>query len=187
MEGSEIAINRQPNPPAYCGHECHAWDLHIKSHTGTYFETSSHVFRDGKNTSDVPIRDLVLSGYCMRVHNDDKCITAEHFEKHLGNIAPDAAVLIDIGNDHTKHFSRDAAQWMAARKIKLMGSNTQHYDTGFVNPTGFFVDLFTAQIPIVAGLTNLDQLPQSEFQVIALPLKIENICTVPCRVIAITA
>ena len=184
IESQDITTTLRSKLPIYCGHECYAYDLQIKSHAGTYFETSAHLFRDGKNTSDIPITDLVLPGYCVQVHNNDSCITADHFEKHLGSIAPNAAVLVDVANDRDKYFSRDAAQWLAAHKVKLMGSNTQRYDTGFVTPTGFFIDLFKAEIPIIAGLTNLDRLPKNNFQVIALPLQIENICTVPCRIIA---
>ena len=66
-----------------------------------------------------------------------------------------------------------------------MGSNLPRYDTGFVNPTGFFIDLFKAEIPIIANITNLDKLPESGFTLIVMPLKISGICTCPARVIAI--
>jgi len=80
--------------------------------------------------------------------------------------------LINTGADTNKYFSRDAAQWMAQQKVKLMGGNTRRYDCGFENPTGFFLDLFQAGIPIIANLVNLDKLPETGFTVVALPLRI---------------
>jgi kynurenine formamidase len=185
IEGRDVISALQPDPPVYCGHECYAYDLHIKSHSGTYFETSAHVFRKGMCTNDIRAEELVLPGYCIHINSNEQCITAAHLHDVAGMIAPGSAVLVDVGNDRTKYFSRDAAQWMAANKVKLMGSNANRYDCGFVNPTGFFVDLFKAEIPIVARLENLDLLPAAGFDVIALPLKIENVCTAPCRVIAV--
>jgi len=185
IEGKDVITQLHDKLPVYCGHECYAYDLHIKSHRGTYFETSAHVFRDGKNTADINVSDMVLPGYCMRCTACAHCITADHFEKLLGDIAPNSAVLIDTGQDRTQYFSRDAAQWLASHNVKLMGSNTGGYDRGFVNPTGFFIDLFKAEIPIIANLANLDILPKENFQIITLPLKVEGVCTVPCRVIVL--
>ena len=66
-----------------------------------------------------------------------------------------------------------------------MGSNTQGYDSGLENPTGFFIDLFKAEILIIARLINLDKLPVRGFTIFVFPLRLSGICTVPARVIAI--
>lgn len=182
---ADVAAKLKPDLPVYCGNECYAYDIEIKSHRGTYFETSAHVFRDGKNTDAVPLERLILPGMCIKFEEDRRCINADDLENLTGNIKPDSALLINTGSDRTKYFSLDAAQWMAKKKVALFGSNTGGYDTGFVNPTGFFIDLFKAEIPIIANITNLDLLPRTGFTLIVLPLKISGICTVPCRVTAI--
>ncbi len=185
QHGQDVVAKLQAKLPTYCGQECYAYDLEIKSHHGSYFETSSHVFRDGKNTDTVPLERLILPCVCVTFEKDRQCITAADLELFAGNIEPNSAILINTGSDTTKYFSRDAAQWMAKKKVALMGSNTAGYDTGFVNPTGFFIDLFNADIPIVANITNLHLLPRTNFTLIVLPLNISGICTVPCRIIAI--
>ncbi len=181
-----IKVKLQENLPIYLGQKCFAYDLEIKSHTGTYFETSAHVFRKGKNIDKIPLDKLILPGRCVRIKDKDKCITVKKLNSLCPDIKPDCAFLVDTGRDLKKYFSRDAAQWMAKKKVALMGSNLPRYDTGFVNPTGFFIDLFKAEIPIVANITNLDKLPESGFELIVMPLKIACICTCPARVIAIT-
>jgi len=182
--GEDLTAKLRPDLPIYCGHECYAYDLNIKSHHGSYFETSSHVFRDGQNTDALPLERLILPGMCIKFEEDRRCVTAEDIENLAGDIKPNSSLLINTGTDRTKYFSQDAAQWMASHNIKLMGSNTGGYDTGFVNPTGFFIDLFKAEIPIIANITNLDLLPRTGFTLIVLPLKISDICTVPCRIVA---
>ncbi len=183
-ETDGVTITRQDNPPIYLGHECYAYDLAIKSHTGTYFENSSHLFRDGQDTDAVGVGDLVLPGVCLNITTDNSCICADDLEAACDSLPPGSALLIDTGPDKGKFFSRDAAQWMADHGVKLMGGSMCLYDRGFDNPTGFFVDLFKAEIPIVANLLNLDKLPESGFTVIALPLRMAGVCAVPCRVVA---
>ena len=179
-----VKVNLQDKLPVYLGHECYAYDLEIKSHTGTYFETSSHVFRNGKDTDQIPLEELVLPGVCIKVTEEKKCIDADDLELLCGSIEPNRALLVDVGKDTQKYFSRCAASWMAEKQVALMGSNTTCYDTGFVKPTGFFVELFQAEIPIIAVITNLNLLPETGFTLIVLPLRIKGVCTVPCRVIA---
>ena len=180
-----FSISRQQDPPTCLGHACHAWDLSIKSHSGTYFESSSHVFRDGRNTDAVPLNDLVLPGVCLRVAKPDRCIDAHDLDSVGAGLEPGSALLIDTMGATDKYFSRTAAAWMARRGVKLMGSNTLRYDSGFENPTGFFVELFGARIPIVANLVDLHRLPADGFRLVVLPLRISGVCTVPCRVVAI--
>lgn len=174
-----VKVKLRKNLPVYLGHPCYEYNFEIKSHTGTYFETSAHVFRKGKNTDEVPLDKLILPGRCVRIKGRDKCITAERLNSLCSDLKPNCALLVDTGKDVKKYFSRDAAQWMAQKKVALMGSNLPRYDTGFVNPTGFFIDLFKAEIPIIANITNLDKLPERGFTLIVMPLKIAGICT--CR------
>lgn len=180
-----MKIKLQKNLPVYVGQKCYAYDLEIKSHTGTYFETSAHVFRKGKNTDEIPLDKLILPGWCIKIKGKDKCITAERLDSLCGNLKPGCALLVDTGRDLKKYFSRDTAVWMATKKVALMGSNLPRYDTGFVNPTGFFIDLFKAEIAIIANITNLDKLPESGFVLVVMPLKVAGICTCPARVVAI--
>jgi kynurenine formamidase len=180
-----VKIKLQKNLPVYLGQACYAYDLEIKSHTGTYFETSAHVFRKGKNANEVPVEKLILPGRCVRIKDKDKCITAEKLKSLCPDIKPNCALLVDTERDFKKYFSRDAAVWMAKKKVALLGSNLPRYDTGFVKPTGFFIDLFKAQIPIIANITNLDKLPERGFTLVVMPLKITGICTCPARVMAI--
>lgn len=189
-----VTITRRPDPPVYVGHECFAWDLAIPSHTGTYFETSGHVFRDGINTNEFPVEDLVLPAVCLRIDGAGREISAAELEQasEAVGLAPDSrrrALLVDagsrIGEEHA-YFSRDAADWLADRGVRVFGSNTPRYDTGFVDPTGFFIDLFAAKVAIVANIVNLHLIPDCGFKLAVFPLSVAGVATVPCRVVAMS-
>jgi kynurenine formamidase len=187
-EGVDVQL--QQDLPVYLGHECYAYDLNIKSHTGTYFETSAHLFRNGKTTDSISPEQLILPGVCLKIEKSELCITADDLDNAAKSLDLFAgtAVLIDTGTrekSRSKYFSHDAAEWMADKGVSLMGSSTPLYDKGFENPTGFFIPLFKADIPIIANIINLERLPLNGFELFVLPLRIKNVCTVPCRVIAI--
>jgi arylformamidase len=192
-DGQEgFRARRREGSPSYLGHECHAFDLEVPSHTGTYFETSAHVFRDGEDTESFPLGKLVADGVLLRVRGKERCITAAALDASVPAEARPrlagcgllvGAELRELGRH--AYFSRDAAAWMRDAGVAFMGSDTPRYDSGFETPTGFFVELFRAGIPVVANLRNLELLPSYGFTLVALPLAVAGVCTVPCRVVAI--
>jgi arylformamidase len=192
-DGAEgVRATLRENRPRYLGHDCHAYDLAIPSHIGTYFETSSHVFRDGADTDTFPLERLVAPGVCLTVRDPGRCITAAALEACVPDAArpslPGCGLLVHVAaremGTHA-YFSRDAATWMRDNGVAFMGSDTPRYDTGFESPTGFFVELFEARIPIIANIANLERLPTHGFTLVALPLAVAGVCTVPCRVVAL--
>ena len=185
-----ITVSLQKELPVYKGYECYAYDVGIKSHYGTYFEASGHLFREGKDTHEIALEKLILPGVCLRIEDSKRCIDAEALQKAAEEvkIEPGSALLVSIKSssvDDRSYFSLDAAEWMAEKRVALMGSDTRYYDRGFENPTGFFVDLFRAEIPIIANITNLWELPQTGFTLYTFPLNIIGVCVVPSRVVAV--
>jgi len=187
VHGENIDLRLQDDLPVYCGHECHAWDVAIKSHTGTYFETDSHLFRDGADTDSVEAAELFMPCCVVR-------LAAEHHgvvEPVEMESAPgaselregDALLVATSGNDD-RYWSRESAEWMGKRKLRLFGAEPEIYDTGFEAPTGFFVALFEARVPIVANLANWERLPVGRCELIVMPLLVRGVCTVPARVVA---
>jgi len=186
VPGENVVVRLQPDPPVYLGHECYAWDVTLRSHTGTYFETSSHVFRDGRHTSDVPPSDLLYAAALCRLGpRPGRGITGEELEAAGGHVRHGDALLVYTAGDPSRYFERDAVRWMIERGVRLLGADLERYDTGFENPTGMFLDLFRAEIPIIAGLRNLDRLQRDRFRLIVAPLPIQGIGTCPARVLAL--
>lgn len=87
---------------------------------------------------------------------------------------------------HFPGLHPDAAKWLVEnRSIKAIGLDTPSIDAGQSQKFGSHVTLFEHNIPAFENLANLDKLPDSGFQVIALPMKIKGGSGAPLRVIAL--
>lgn len=87
---------------------------------------------------------------------------------------------------HFPGLSPKAAQWIVdKRNIKAIGIDTPSIDYG---QSVFFkshVILLSENIPAFENLNNLEKLPSKEFEIIALPMKIEGGSGAPLRIVAL--
>ncbi len=87
---------------------------------------------------------------------------------------------------HFPGLSPDAAQWLVDnRSIKAIGIDTPSIDYGQSEYFESHVILLSKNIPAFENLTNLDQLPEIGFSIIALPIKIKGGSGGPLRIIAL--
>lgn len=87
---------------------------------------------------------------------------------------------------HFPGLDPEAARWLVAnRSINSIGLDTPSIDYGQSTHFESHQVLFAADIPAFENLANLDQLPESGFLVIALPMKIAGGSGGPLRIAAI--
>lgn len=87
---------------------------------------------------------------------------------------------------HFPGLDSEAANWLVEnRKIHSIGIDTPSIDFGQSTHFKSHVTLMTNNIPAFENLTNLDQLPEKGFSVIALPMKIKGGSGSPLRIIAL--
>ncbi len=87
---------------------------------------------------------------------------------------------------HFPGLSEEAATWLTQkRSIKAIGIDTPSIDYGQSTLFKAHVILLSNNIPAFENLTNLDQVPAKDFQVIALPMKIKGGSGAPLRAIAL--
>ena len=78
-----------------------------------------------------------------------------------------------------------AARWLGTeRRIRAIGLDTASIDHGPSTTYGSHVALFSRGIPAFENVANLDRLPSTGFEGIALPMKIEHGSGGPLRIIA---
>ena len=185
--GRDIQCRVPAQLPVYLGHECEEYQYSFHSHLGCYYETSAHLYRGGKTTSEARIEDLIMPALIPRLDKRrDGAIEPEELAAALKTrVRPGDALVVDAQGQNQRYFSRGCGAWMAARKISLLGATMPRFDTGFVDPTGIFVELFDAEIPIIANLQNVDKLAHERVFLIVMPLAIQSVCTAPCRVVAL--
>ncbi len=146
------------------------------------------------------------------MENPDYLISIEDFlawEKHQGIKIPDGSIVLLQTNfskyypDRVKYLGTDkrgeeavallhfpglspkAAQWLVEhRNINAIGIDTPSIDYGQSTYFKSHVILLEQNIPAFENLTNLDKLPLSGFEIIALPMKIEGGSGAPLRIVA---
>ena len=87
---------------------------------------------------------------------------------------------------HFPGLHPDAARWLASlRSPKTIGLDTASIDYGQSTLFESHVALFSRNIPSLENMANLDQLPETGFTIIALPMKIRGGSGGPVRIVAL--
>ena len=87
---------------------------------------------------------------------------------------------------HFPGLSPEAARWLVEnRRIHAIGIDTPSIDYGQSRLFESHVILLSANIPAFENLTALEELPATDFEVIALPMKIQGGSGGPLRIVAI--
>lgn len=129
-----------------------------------------------KENMMIPDGSIVLleTGYSQ--HYPDK-------KKYLGTENRGEAAVAEL---HFPGLHPDASQWLVNnRNINAIGIDTPSIDYGQSEYFQSHVILLSENIPAFENLTNLDQLPAKDFEVIALPMKIKGGSGGPLRIVAL--
>ncbi len=90
-----------------------------------------------------------------------------------------------VSSLHFPGLHPSAARWLIARRsIKAVGLDTASVDHGPSRRFESHVALFAAEVPVFENLANIDRLPPTGAQLIALPMKIRGGSGAPLRAVA---
>ena len=129
-----------------------------------------------KHQQEIPKGSIVLLETGYSKYYPDKV-------KYLGTDlrGPDAVKLL-----HFPGLSPEAAEWLVKnRNINAIGLDTPSIDYGQSEYFKSHVILLSENIPAFENLNNLDKLPENNFEVIALPMKIKGGSGGPLRIVAL--
>jgi kynurenine formamidase len=174
--------------------------LHIYSHAGTHLDAPFHFGVEGPFVDAISPTKFIGKAWLL---NLDGIAPKEVIGvKHLGELT--TALLegdsLVIKTGWSKHFENeelyrnslprigeDLATFLADHKIKMLAVEPPSVAdvNNLEEVTKIHKILLTAQIVIIEGLVNLDELQSEVFTLIALPLKIENGDGSPARVLAL--
>jgi kynurenine formamidase len=185
--------------------------LKMSIHTATHCDAPYHFFSELSPIDELPPDCLI--GPAVVVDVTDKRgstpIGAEdlrRWEKETGEtIQPGDVALLHTGHSQNwklgeaasaywengwPYMTRDAVDYLAAKPIRAIG--VESFDPDWVNPNDLAAASFPAHrtflpkgIYIIENLTNLDKIPGTRCQIIALPLKIKGGSGSPVRVVAV--
>ena len=176
-------------------------NLHLYSHAGTHMDAPLH-FVDGGNTIDkVDLHKCVGPALLIDLSHTapNAQIMVADVAPYQDKIGPGSRVLLRTDWDKHAHLddyrtympriSAELAHWLVEKGVVMVGVQTP--SVASLRPenkaelTEVHQILLKAEMIIVEGLTNLDQIQQEMVQFVALPLKVRDCDGSPVRAIAI--
>ena len=171
---------------------CNVSRVKMSVHTGTHADMPLHFVKDGKSCEDMPLDHFYGKSKLFRLPiNRD--VTKEDLEPL--DISEGDIILLDTGQSSYMHKSElkkgytvlttEAAEFLVSKKIKTIGIDYISIDEH--NSPTFPVHkiLLGAGVTILEGLV-LDNVPEGEYTISALPLKFKNGDGSPIRAILIS-
>lgn len=185
--------------------------LTMSVHAGTHLDAPYHFFSELRRADELPPDCLIGPAVVVDMTDKHGSVAIEAadlrtWESATGEaIRPGDIVLLHTGHSRNwkpgeaastywengwPHLARSAVDYLASKPIKAIG--VESFDPDWVD----LDDLASAEFPthrtflpkgilVIENLTNLDQIPGTRCQVIALPLKIKEASGSPVRVVAI--
>lgn len=151
--------------------------IEAESHIGTHIEGPSHLNPDLKPLIDIPLDRFIGEAIVLKFEANTP-IRVEH----LGNVREGDIVL--VWSSGGSYITREAAEYLASKRIKLLGLQGVHPDEPGSNLATHRA-LLENDIPIIEGLVDLDKIRSERVFFIGLPLKIASIDSSWIRAIAL--
>lgn len=173
-------------------------------HSSTHLDAPWHYIKNGKKIDELPpdclLGPAVVVNMCHK--EGDVPITAEDIKKwettNIPIIAGDAVLfhtghdkywkLGEAGNAFSQkgwpYLTKDAAQYLASKKIRLVGVEPMSVDQNGKEEYPVHDVLLSQEILIIENLTNLDKVG-NRCQLMGAPLKLKGGSGIPVRVLAV--
>ena len=190
-----VVVEEIPQPE-FIQYPTYSWRFELGAQSGTYLETALHLFRDGPPLVGVPVADLFMrDAAILRVPaQPNQRLVAADLQACEVEINPGDAVIVATGWDAHWHqpdfvsdcpfFSYEAMRWILDRDPFLFAGDMPRFDS-WQDPQGFFSEFFEQGVLLLAPLVNLGEVKGDRAKLVALPLKIEETCAAPCRVLIV--
>ena len=172
--------------------------LFLSSHTGTHLDAPYHFVKNGLKIDQIPLDRLIGKAILIKLKktNNISIIKSDItlFEKKNGTIPNNSTVFFYTG--WQKNLKKDnyftenpglgvsAAEYLASKKINLVGIDSPSIDLGKDESFSVHHILSKNNILIVENLANLNKIPSKEFNFTILPLKLKDATGSPVRAVA---
>jgi kynurenine formamidase len=183
-------------------------------HLGTHLDAPIHVGEGGWTNAEIPIERLFARGYVIDISakaasDADATLDADDvsaWEQRHGPIAEGSVVIVrtgwasrwpdwnayygtetpeDVSTLRFPGVSEDGARALLSRGIAGLGIDTASIDPGRSSAFEAHRVLAAGNVYNLENLTNVASLPETGFEIIALPMKIGGGTGAPTRVVAV--
>ncbi len=174
------------------GTEFHIGKIEMVANTGTYLDSPSHRYAEGKDLSELELASLANLD-CVVVRATDRAGRAIDAMEASAELRG-KAVLFHTGWD--RHWRTDQyfedhpyltgrlAEELVAAGVALVGIDSFNIDCTDDGERPVHTTLLGAEIPIVEHLCGLEQAPDRGARFYAVPVKVKGMGTFPVRAFA---
>ena len=166
----------------------------MATHQGTHLDAMSHFVDGGKTIDQMPLDWFYGEAILLRIPKAPREeITVADFQKIEPLLQPGVKLIYETG--WHRHFgqenyfsdfpslTQDAARYLVSRQIRLLGMDTPTPSRDWYEVHHILLAK-EAEVVVVEGLTNLDQLPE-RFTFSGFPLNFQGRDGSPIRAVAI--
>ena len=172
--------------------------LFLSSHTGTHIDAPYHFLKSGKKVHELDPSRFLQNAILIKVKTrPNYSITKADivsFEKKHGKIPNGSTIVFATGwNDNLSRkdffsqnpgLSESAAKYLVSKKTNLVGIDSPSIDCGNNSKYTAHHILLKGNVLILENLCNLSKIRNIHFNLIAMPLKLQNATGSPVRAVA---
>ncbi|MFA5266762.1 MAG: cyclase family protein [Methanoregula sp.] len=160
-------------------------DLHMSSHTGTHIDAPVHYLKTGDTIDTIPLCKLIGRTRVIDVSDSSTLITAAHLKGRLEGVT---RLLLKTGFSGMDTFIEeypslafDAACLITDNRIECLGIDSPSIES--FNCDGSVHRRLLSNGCIIIELLDLSDVPEGDYEMIALPLRLAGLDGSPARVI----
>lgn len=161
--------------------------LTLSPHLGAHADAPLHYADDAPAIGAVPLQPFL--GRCRVIHaiGCGPLVTPQHLAHALADLPPRVLVRScerapTVWSEEFSAYAPQTIELLAARGVKLVGIDSQSVDPATSKTLPSHHLLLTHDLRVLENLV-LDDVPEGDYELIALPLKLVQACASPVRAI----
>lgn len=183
----KVTLERRSHAAADASHPVRVTSLRCGTHTGTHLDAPSHM-TDGETLDEIPLEALLGPARVIALP-DRGSVRKEDLETNL-----DGVERVLFRTDNSSHWSDDdfyedfvylepeAARFLVRLGVRLVGIDYLSIDPYRSADHASHLVLLAASVVILEGL-DLSRVPEGDYELIALPMKLDRTDGAPVRAI----
>ena len=161
--------------------------VRLSPHVGAHADAPLHYANDGASIDEVGLAPYL--GPCRVIHALDcgALIGIAHLQHAAANLPPRVLVrtrsrALTVWSEDFAAFAPATVSWLAAQGVTLIGLDTPSVDPASSKTLDSHAQLLRHELRVLENLV-LDDVPEGDYELIALPLKLQGACASPVRAV----
>jgi arylformamidase len=162
----------------------------MSPHVGAHADAPLHYGNAADDVASAAEVDLdAYLGLCRVIHAIDcgPLIRIEHLQHAAQDLPPRVLVRCcakadTVWNPDFSAYAPETVEWLAAQGVRLVGLDTPSVDPASSKTLDSHQQLLRLDLRVLENLV-LDEVPEGDYELIALPLKLAGACASPVRAV----